>query len=81
MINGFYMLSDEDKADVLTNIDTYSLEDIEGKLSIICVRKKVNFNLEDDKEDVTTFSLSGSPEVDNAPAWVKAAREVKKEIM
>ena len=81
MINSFCMLSDEDKSDVVANIDTYSLDDIEGKLSIICVRKKVNFNLDSDKEDVTTFSLSGGSEVDNAPAWVKAAREVKKEIM
>lgn len=81
MINSFYMLSEEDKADVIQNIDTYSLEDIEGKLSIICVRKKVNFNLDENKEDVTTFNLSGDSEVDNAPAWVKAAREVKKEIM
>ena len=32
MIKSFYMLSDEDKADVIKNIDTYSLDDIEAKL-------------------------------------------------
>ena len=40
-----------DKKDVIENIDTYSLDDIEAKLSIICVRNKVNFNLEDDNDD------------------------------
>ena len=49
MIASFYMLSDEDKKDVVANIDTYSLDDIEAKLSIICVRNKVSFNLDDDK--------------------------------
>ena len=45
------MLSDEDKKDVIDNIDTYSLDEIEAKLSIICVRNKVSFNLEDDDKN------------------------------
>ena len=41
MINEtFYMLSDEDKKEVIENIDSYSLDDIEAKLSILCVRNK-----------------------------------------
>ena len=32
MINSFYMLSDEDKKDVVENIDKYSIDDIEAKL-------------------------------------------------
>ena len=83
MIKSFYMLSDEDKADVVTNIDTYSLDDIEAKLSIICVRNKVSFNLDDDKEPKgpTTFNLNGAGEEDEAtPAWVKAAMEVAKNL-
>ena len=51
MIDSFYMLSDEDKADVIANIDTYSVDDIEAKLSIICVRNKVSFNLDDDNNN------------------------------
>ena len=47
MIASFYMLSDADKEDVIKNKDKYSLDDIESKLSVICVRKKVNFNLDD----------------------------------
>ena len=78
MIDSFYMLSDEEKADVITNIDNYSLDDIEAKLSIICVRNKVSFNLDDDKNDQTdptTFSLNNNLN-DEAPAWVKAIRSV-----
>ena len=81
MIASFYMLSDEDKQDVITNIDTYSLDDIEAKLSIICVRNKVNFNLDDDKEPngPTVFNLDGSAGEDaSVPAWVKAAMKVAK---
>ena len=81
MIDGFYMLSDEDKKDVIENIDTYSLDDIEAKLSIICVRNKVSFSLEDDnnKETNTTFNLNDGMS-DTAPAWVKALRSVAKDM-
>ena len=51
MIASFYMLSDADKEDVIKNKDKYSLDDIESKLSVICVRKKVNFNLDDSTEN------------------------------
>ena len=83
MIASFYMLSDEDKADVVTNINTYSLDEIEAKLSIICVRNKVNFNLDDDKESKapTTFSLETSDDGDTAPAWIKAVRNTAKSMI
>lgn len=75
LINSFYMLSDEDKQDVIENKANYSLEDIEAKLSIICVRKRVSFDMneEEKKEDqpITTFNLN-SVETESAPAWVRA---------
>ena len=82
MIDGFYMLSDEDKQDVLDNIDTYSLDEIEAKLSIICVRNKVSFNLEDDDKntDPTTYSLNSGGEGDYTPAWIKSLQSVAKDI-
>lgn len=82
MIDGFYMLSDEDKQDVVDNIDTYSLDEIEAKLSIICVRNKVSFNLEDDNktQDPTTYSLNGGGEADYTPAWIKSLQSVAKDI-
>ena len=80
MINSFCMLSDEDKKEVRENIDTYSLDDIEAKLAIICVRKKVNFNLDDDKADKdVTVNLDGALN-DEVPAWVKALRSVASEM-
>lgn len=85
MIESFYMLSDEDKKDVVDNIDTYSLDDIEAKLSIICVRNKV-FNLdndnkeEDNKQDVVTYSVDQDVDDANVPAWVKAMRDVAKDM-
>ena len=83
MIDSFYMLSDDDKADVTTNIDTYSLDDIEAKLSIICVRNKVSFNdLEEDNggKAPTTYNLGSFEEDESTPAWVKAALSVAKEM-
>lgn len=81
MIDSFYMLSNEDKKDVIDNIDTYSLDDIEAKLSIICVRNKVSFNLDDNKNKGTdvTLNLNGAGD-DNTPAWVKAIRAVAQEM-
>lgn len=83
MIDGFYMLSDEDKKDVIDNIDTYSLDEIESKLSVICVRKKVNFNLEEEQEktaEPTTYSLNGGGEESFVPAWIKSLQSVAKDI-
>ena len=79
LIKSFWMLSDDDKKDVNDNIDSYSLDDIEAKLSIICVRKKVNFDSEDSAENknnteeenttVTTYNLE---QESNVPAWISA---------
>ena len=84
MIKSFYMLSEEDKADVVANIDTYSLDDIEAKLSILCVRNKVSFNLDDDKDSnkgPMVYNLGGSIEDDaSTPAWVKAAIKTAEKL-
>lgn len=83
LINTFYMLSDEDKKDVLDNIDTYSLDEIEAKLSVICVRRKVSFNL-DDSQDLTETTVdiddAGAQNDSTAPAWFQRARAVEKEM-
>lgn len=80
LIGKFYMLADEDKADVIANKAKYSLDEIEAKLSVICFRKKVNFDLdtsdknEDNTEDnveITTYNLSEDECV--MPAWIKEA--------
>lgn len=84
MIDQFYMLSDEDKADVIANIDTYSVDDIEAKLSIICVRNKVSFDLDEDNKNSgnpTVYNLNNDDSDEaNVPAWVKSLRETAKSM-
>lgn len=85
LINEFYMLSDEDKKDVIENKEKYSLDEIKAKLAIICFEKKVNFNsdnseknnnnIEDTDKEIVTYSYDSYDE--NLPSWVKA---VKKNI-
>ena len=84
LIKSFYMLSDEDKKDVIENKSQYSYDEIEAKLSVICFRKKVNFNLDNDTEDnheaeqsapTVTFNLN---ETENSvPAYISALRNTQ----
>ena len=80
--NTFAILSDADKKDVIDNIDTYSLEEIEAKLSIFCVRNKVSFSDDNNPvpgSDSTTFNLGGMDIEDSSvPAWVKAVLDKQK---
>ena len=87
LINSFYMLSDEDKKDVIENKSNYSLDEIEAKLSVICVRKKVNFDSDNsnknedtveevDNKEVTTYNLNET-ESTNIPAWLKALKNTR----
>ena len=82
LIKDFYMLSDEDKKDVIEHKSEYSLEDIKSKLAVICFEKKVNFNLdtsseneestvEEDENPVTTFDIKAT-EDSTVPEWVRA---------
>ena len=83
MIESFYMLNAEDKKDVIENIDSYSLEQIEAKLAIICVRNKVNFSVEEDLDEnknqnpaPTSYNLNDDGEDDLTPAWIRAMDRV-----
>ena len=83
LIKSFYMLSDEDKKDVIDNKASYSLDDIESKLSVICVRKKVNFDLEDTSKeeeevdkDVMTYTVNDN-EGSSTPAWIAALKNTR----
>lgn len=83
LINSFYMLSDTDKKDVIENKTKYSYDEIESKLCVICVRKGVTFNLNNEDNDaekehddpITTFNLT---EVESTvPAYISALRNTK----
>ncbi|MCM1323974.1 MAG: hypothetical protein NC218_07420 [Acetobacter sp.] len=85
MIQSFYMLSDEDKKDVVANIDTYSLADIESKLSVICVRNKVSFaSAEQPQQETSTLTFNLNTAVDQdlgaVPEWLKVAKQIEKEM-
>ena len=76
------MLSDEDKAEVVSNKAKYTVEEIEEKLSVICFRKKVNFELEDNSKNnnkteqpAVTFNMSNLGA--SKPDWLKAVDNVK----
>lgn len=76
----FAMVDAKLKEDIVANKESYSLEEIESKLSVIAFRNKVNFNLEDTSENesntgtpITTFNATGASFEDNSvPAWIKA---------
>ena len=85
MIKGFYMLSDEDKKDVIDNKDKYTLDEIEAKLSIIYTKRQMALeqqSVENNKEEhknVVTYDLNDN-EMVNLPDWVKAVRETEKQM-
>lgn len=80
MINKFSMLSDEEKKDVVEHIDEYSLDDIEAKLSVICVRNKISFEQEK-KEEPIVYNLNETgtdTNTDEGPSWLSAVISVSK---
>ena len=80
MIDSFYMLSDEDKQNVIDNIESYTINEIEAELSILCVRNKVSFSTEKEEGQTEVVTYSLHHEDDCAPAWVKAVRAVSKDM-
>ena len=84
LINSFYMLSDEDKKDVVENMSEYTLDEIEAKLSVIGRRKGVNFSVEENKQEEKeeqplplTYNLENDADC-GLPAWLKAVEEKRK---
>lgn len=72
LINKYNMLSDDDKAEIVANKDSYSYEEIESKLALLYVKKNVDFDDQDEEapipnEATVTFGLStanGDAEID-----------------
>lgn len=72
LINKYNMLSDDDKAEIIANKDSYSYEEIESKLALLYVKKNVDFDDDQDEvsipnETTVTFGLStanGDAEID-----------------
>lgn len=72
LINKYNMLSDNDKAEIVANKDSYSCEEIESKLALLYVKKNVDFDDQEEEVPVSneatlTFGLStanGDAEID-----------------
>lgn len=78
MIARFNMLTDEQKSEVVEHIDSYSVQEIEEKLSVIAFRSqqfaKVEPDNQDDKPGVTSYNLN--PDNQSGPSWLNAVRAV-----
>ena len=80
LINSFYMLTEEDKKDVIANKANYSLKDIKAELSMLCVDKKVSFGGEEKAtEKPVTYNLSQTETV-SLPAWLRAVEDTQKRL-
>ena len=63
LVDSYFMLSDEDKAEVVANLANYSLDEIKAKLAIIYVEQNVDFNKVDEQsKDSSSPTLSFSLE-------------------
>lgn len=88
LIEKFFMLSAEDKKDVIDNKSKYTLDEIQSKLSVIYTNKQ--FELEkqksdkedsSDKSNVITYSIiNDSLSISNLPDWVRAVRETEQQM-
>ena len=85
LIAKFYMLSDEDKKDIIENKMKYTLDEIEAKLSIIYTKKQFALenhteNQKQDASQIVTYNLKEDEIVDSAPDWVKAVLETETKL-
>ena len=84
LIAKFYMLSDEDKKDVIDHKREYTIDQIQEKLAVIGYRKGVNFNSESSLENENTqtgkMTVDISDTNDALPEWIKFAKEEEKTL-
>ena len=87
LISKFFMLSDEDKKDVIDHKAEYSYDEIKSKLAVTGFEKGVNFSMA--TEDTNTKEVSEKETVSfnfdnnidtNLPDWVQAVKEQEKLI-
>ena len=77
LIEEFYMLSDEDKKDVIDHKAEYTLDEIKSKLAVLCYDKKVSYNKAEEapKADVMTVNINSYTA--DMPEWLKAVEDTK----
>ena len=80
LIAKYHMLSDEDKAEVIDNKDSLSMDEIESKLALIYVNKNVDFETIDGSVEVadapaSTFSVESIDYTEEVDPFIAALRE------
>lgn len=80
LIAKYHMLSDEDKAEVIDNKDSLSMDEIESKLALIYVNKNVDFETVDGSVEVadapaSTFSVETIDCTEEVDPFIAALRE------
>lgn len=79
LIEEFYMLSEEDKKDVIDHKAEYSLDEIKSKLAVLCYDKKVSYAQanEEEAEDMTV-NINTTYTAD-VPEWLQAVERHKNQ--
>lgn len=82
LVNQYFMLSDEDKADIVNNLANYSLDEIKAKLAILYVEKNVDFSKvdgqsKDEASPALSFSLEEETNQETLTDLQRALRETK----
>lgn len=83
LVDQYFMLSDEDKADIIENLANYSLDDIKAKLALLYVEKNVDFNQVDGQSNnnpspALSFSLEEEVNDEQLTDLQRALREASK---
>lgn len=74
----FYMLSDEDKKDLIEHKRDYTLSEIEAKLAVIGYHKGVNFSLEAETQPNENITVNVGETSNDTPDWVSEVLETEK---
>ena len=71
LIEEFYMLSADDKKDVIEHKAEYTLDEIKSKLAVICFDKKVAYTAADEKDNIKDMTVVIDSS-EQTPAWLVA---------
>jgi hypothetical protein len=79
LIAEFYMLSDEDKKDVIDHKAEYTLDEIKSKLAVLCYDKKVSYVSADAKDSAEDVTVNIESKVEELPEWIQAVERHKNQ--
>lgn len=79
LIAEFYMLSDEDKKDVIDHKTEYTLDEIKSKLAVLCYDKKVSYVSADTKDVADDITVNIESKVEELPEWIQAVERHKNQ--